>query len=199
ADRMRNLQIDAKHEFEQEKGAVIEELQRDEDQPWDLEHKAMMPLLFGKNAPYGHPVIGEREHVRGATAAVIKGFYDKWYYPNNAALVGCGGFDPDKALAKIKHLFGPIPKAELPPRNPAVETIRKAPVRHEFDSKFEVPRMVMGFNAVHKGDAADYALDVVQTLLTGGKTGRLYRKLVQGEEIASEVESFNSAGRYPGW
>src|SRR5262249_14418497 len=57
ADRMRNLRIDAKHEFEQEKGAVISELEGDEDNPWDLEYKAIVPLLFGKTAPYGHPVI----------------------------------------------------------------------------------------------------------------------------------------------
>src|SRR5207244_6453117 len=72
ADRMRNLRIDAKHEFEQEKGAVIEELQRNEDEPWDLEQKAILPLLF-ETGPYGHPVIGERVHVREATAEVIKG------------------------------------------------------------------------------------------------------------------------------
>src|SRR4051812_12734245 len=87
ADRLRNLRIDARHEFEQKKGAVIEELKRNEDEPWDLEEKAILPLLFGKDGPYGHPIIGERQHVRGATAAVIKGHYDRWYYPNNAALV----------------------------------------------------------------------------------------------------------------
>src|SRR2546423_1778622 len=78
-------------EFEQEKGAVINELLRDEDEPWDLEQKAILPLLFGKTAPYGHPVIGEEEHVKGATAAVIKAHYDKWYHPNNASLVIVGG------------------------------------------------------------------------------------------------------------
>src|SRR5438105_3493759 len=82
ADRMRNLRIDAKHEFEQEKGAVISELERNEDEPWDLELKAILPLLYGKSSPYGHPVIGEREHVRGATAKIIKTHYDKWYDPN---------------------------------------------------------------------------------------------------------------------
>src|SRR5262249_4876548 len=43
ADRMRNLRIDSKHEFEQEKGAVISELDMNEDQPWDLEHKVLLP------------------------------------------------------------------------------------------------------------------------------------------------------------
>src|SRR5438477_2040913 len=75
ADRMQNLRIDEKHEFQQEKGAVISELSRNEDQPWDLEQKAIVPLLFGKGGPYGHPVIGEREHVHGATAKIIKSHY----------------------------------------------------------------------------------------------------------------------------
>src|SRR5262249_14601549 len=60
ADRMRNLRIDEKHEFEQEKGAVIAELERNEDSPWDLEFKEIVPRLFGRTNPYGHPVIGER-------------------------------------------------------------------------------------------------------------------------------------------
>src|SRR5713226_3957224 len=68
ADRMRNLRIDTKHEFEQEKGAVIAELDQNEDEPWDLENKALMPLLYGEETPYGHPVIGEKAHVRAATA-----------------------------------------------------------------------------------------------------------------------------------
>ena len=107
---MRNTRIDEKHEFEQEKGAVIAELKGNEDQPWDLEYKAILPLLFPKDSPYSHPVIGEEEHVRAATAEIIKRHYDKWYHPNNAALVIVGGFDPDEALAKIKKLFGADPE-----------------------------------------------------------------------------------------
>ncbi|HMC65163.1 MAG TPA: insulinase family protein, partial [Gemmataceae bacterium] len=199
ADRMRNLRIDAKHEFEQEKGAVISELERDEDRHWDLESKAILPLLFGKTAPYGHPVIGERRHVRGATAAIIKAHYDKWYYPNNAALVVCGGFDSDKALAKIKKLFGPIPRAELPERKPVAAVERKGPVLKEIPSKFDVPRLLLGFNTVRTGEPDFYPLEVLQAVLAGGKTSRLYQKLIEEAEIANSVEAGNSAGRYPGW
>ena len=199
ADRMRNLQIDVKHEFEQEKGAVIEELQRNEDMPWDLEQKAILPLLFGPTHPYGHPVIGERQHVRAATAEVIKAHYNKWYYPNNAVVVVCGGFDPDKALARIQELFGPIPRGKLPERKAAREPERREPVEKEIPCKFEVARMVMGFNTVRTGDSGYYGLEVVQALLSGGKTSRLYKKLVEGEEIAGSVDCSNSTGRYPGW
>ena len=153
ADRMRNLRIDEKHEFQQEKGAVISELAGNEDEPWDLEQKALLPLLYGEKTPYGHPVIGETAHVRSATAQIIKSHYDKWYHPNNAVLVMVGGFDPDQALAKIKESFGSIPKADLPPRPTAPRSSAK-PVSKR-SSKFEVDRLLVGFNTVKIGDPED--------------------------------------------
>jgi zinc protease len=137
--------------------------------------------------------------VRAATAEIIKRHYDKWYHPNNAVLVVCGGFDADKVFAKIKELFGPIPKQELPARKTAPEVVRKAPVNHQFKSKFEVPRMMLGFNSVKTGDPDFYALEVAQGVLSGGKTSRLYKKLIEGEEIATSADASNSTGRYPGW
>jgi zinc protease len=198
ADRMQNLRIDTKHEFEQEKGAVVAELDAGEDSPWDLEQKTILPILFGKG-PYGHPVIGEREHVRGATAKIIKSHYDAWYHPNNAVLVLVGGFDADKAMAKIETLFGPIPSAQLPPRKPEVAIAREKPVHKDIVSKFQSPRMLMGFNTVRSGGPGFYALEVIQDILTGGKTGRLYTKLVDELALASGVSASNQSGRYAGW
>lgn len=199
ADRMQNLVIDKAHEFEMEKGAVIEELKRNEDEPWDLELKAVLPMLFGSKEPYGHPVIGEEEHVRAATAKIIKGYYDKWYHPNNAALVICGGFDPDKAIARVKELLGPIPSVKLPERKKADAVTRENPVRKEIPSKFEVARLLLGFNTIRTGEPDYYALEVLDAILSGGKTSRLYRKLIEEERIANTVGTSNSTGRYPGW
>ncbi len=200
ADRMRNTRIDAKHEFEQEKGAVIAELNRNEDRPWDLEFKAILPLLFGAKSPYGHPVIGEKKHVASATAEIIRRYYDRWYHPNNAALVVVGGFDEKEALEKIRKLFGSIPKAELPERKPGVaQPERKETVRKKMASRFEAPRLALGFNSVTIGAEDSYALDIIQSVLGGGKTSRLYRKLVDGERLASSVSASHLPGRYPGW
>jgi zinc protease len=200
ADRMRNLRIDKKHEFEEEKGNVISELNHNEDSPYDLESKTILPLLFPKDSPYSHPVIGVTEHVRGATAEIIKKHYDKWYHPNNASLVIVGEFDAEEALTRIKKLFGPIPKAELPPRKPATFfKDRAGPVHKEFESKFDTARMLMGFNTVAVGTPDDPLLDVVQDLLADGRTSRLYTKLVEVERIASSVNVSNNSGRYPGW
>ncbi|MSR32405.1 MAG: insulinase family protein [Gemmataceae bacterium] len=199
ADRMRNLRIDERHEFQQEKGAVIEELRRNEDAPWDLEYKAILPKLFGAKAPYGHPVIGQTAHVRGATADTIKRHYDRWYHPNNACLVVCGGFDPDSAMEKIRRLFGPIPKGTLSERKAHIPPTRQDLERLQMTSRFEVNRLLIGFNTVDFVHADGPALTVLEAVLSDGKTSRLYRKLIEGEEIASEAAAESSLGRYPGW
>jgi zinc protease len=199
AERMRQLRIDDRHEFQQEKGAVINELARNEDEPWDLEQKALLPLLFGKTAPYGHSVIGEREHVLAASAADIKAHYDRWYHPNNAVLVIAGGFEPEKALQLVHQHFAAIPAGTLPPRKSVPTEKPKRPARLELVSKFDSPRLLMGFTCVRQNDPDDPVLDVVHSLLVGGRTGRLYRRLVEGERVATSVGASNNTGRYPGW
>ena len=57
----------------------------------------------------------------------------------------------------------------------------------------------MGFTTVRTGTPDDAVLDVIQAILTGGRTGRLYKKLVEGEEVAADVSANNNSGRYPGW
>ncbi len=200
AERMRNTKVDTKHEFEQEKGAVIAELKKGEDGPWDLEYKAILPLLYPEKDPYSHPVIGEEKHVRGATAEIITRYYNQWYHPNNAALVIVGGFDPDDALKTVKELFEKIPKADLPKRKvPLSGKPRTAPVRKEMVSKFDVARLMIGYNTVKVGDPDDYVLDVIDDVLSNGRTSRLYKRLVEGEELANGVATQNNAGRHPGW
>jgi zinc protease len=199
ADRMRNLRIDEKHEFQQEKGAVIAELDGNEDNPFELELKAILPRLFGADSPYGHPVIGERLHVRRATAEGIKEYYDRWYHPNNAVLVIAGGFDPDRALRLVREKFGPIPAGTLPERKKARANSRTRPDRFEFESKFDVPRFVIGYNTVAVGHADEPALAVLASALTGGKSSRLYRTLVEDKRVVSAVSAGSQVGRYPGW
>ena len=200
ADRMRQTRIDDKHEFQQEKGAVISELKGGEDRPGELEYKAILPLLFPKDSPYAHPVIGEEKHVRAATAEIILRHYNKWYHPNNASVIIAGGFDPKEAVELVTKLFGKIPKSELPERKPTPKAaVREKLVRKEFTSKFDVARCTIGFNGAKIGDPDDYVLDVLSTVLSTGKTSRLHKRLVEGELLVNGISSGNNAGRYPGW
>lgn len=200
SQRMRGLRIDDKHEFQQEKGAVISELNGNEDRPGDLENKLLLPMLFGPSTPYGHPIIGEKKHVESATAEIIKKHYDRWYHPNNAALVVVGGFDEADAIASIRKLFGPIPKGELPARKPMPELKpRTELVRKTFTSKFATGRLFYGYNTVDERHADAVPLDIVAHLLAGGRTSRLYVRLIEEDGSATGIESTHMPGRYPGW
>src|SRR5438128_743132 len=66
-------------------------------------------------------------------------------------------------------------------------------------SKFEVARLLMGYNAVAMTHADYPALSVLEGVLSSGKTCRLYKKLIEGEELASSVSCSNQGGRFPGW
>src|SRR5205814_2008555 len=90
-------------------------------------------------------------------------------------------------------------KVKLPERKAAPEAKRAKPIVFEMESKFEIPRLLEGYNTVTSGHADSAALTVLETILSGGKTSRLYTKLIEGERLAAAVSASNSAGRYPGW
>ena len=166
ADRMRNLRIDARTtNSSRRRGPSLTSCSAMRTSPWDLEQKAILPLLFGKTAPYGHPVIGEREHVMGATAAIIKGHYDKWYHPNNASLIIVGGIDPEAALKEVKKRFADIPRPSAASAQPEPKELPKRPAEMTMESKFEAPRLLMGFTTVRTGTPDDVVLDIIQAIL----------------------------------
>src|SRR5204863_1236119 len=108
-------------------------------------------------------------------------------HPNNAALVVVGGIEPAAALAKIKDKLGKIPPGKLPERKIWTTSYPPRPARTEFPSKFPTPRMLLGYLTVVDGHADEAPLDVAATLLAGGKTSRLYKKLVLEERLALDV------------
>src|SRR5690606_18380159 len=101
-------------------------------------------------------------------------------------------------------LFEPIPAGELLARKafPPIPH-RQQSARKEFPSKFDVARMVIGFNGVTATDPDAHVLDVIEDILSRGKTSRLYRRLVEGDRLAGDVGAINYAGkyagRYPSW
>ncbi len=110
----------------------------------------------------------------------------------------CGGFDPDKAMAKVKELFGPIPRAELPERKKIPTEKPQRPARVTMDSKFAVPRLALAWNTVDsKSD--DYPVLSVLEALLNGRTSRLYKTLIEGNAVCSSVSASHNSGRYPGW
>ncbi len=115
-------------------------------------------------------------------------------------LVIAGGFDADEAMALVKAKFGPIPKGELPARKPAPKAEPRTEVaRAKMTSRFESPRLLMGFNTVAETHADSPVLDVITLVLGEGKICRLQKRLIEKDGTCNGVDVSHVSGRYPGW
>ncbi|HEX7341045.1 MAG TPA: pitrilysin family protein [Rhodanobacteraceae bacterium] len=116
--RMRGALL-TKKDWSLEKGAIEQEVSRDISSPDELAYQQAQKIVFAGTG-YAAGALGTRPSFDKTTHAILEGFYNKWYQPNNALLVVAGDVDPEATLTKIKQLFGDIPRAELPTRKPAV-------------------------------------------------------------------------------
>ncbi|HJU26289.1 MAG TPA: pitrilysin family protein, partial [Rhodanobacteraceae bacterium] len=114
--RMRGAGLTDK-DWDLEKGAIEQEVSRDISQPDYLAFEQAEELLYSGTG-YAEDALGSRPSFDKTTGKVLQKFYNQWYVPNNAILVIVGDVDPGATLAKVKDLFGPIPKGMVPERSP---------------------------------------------------------------------------------
>jgi zinc protease len=112
ADRMRDI-LDAQSQWENERGAIEQEVLRDESAPGaDFFREAEARLMAG--TPYEHAGVGTRAAFDRLTGPQLKAFYERWYAPNNALLVLAGDIDLERTLADIRTYFDAIPQRSVP-------------------------------------------------------------------------------------
>ncbi|MEC9354598.1 MAG: insulinase family protein, partial [Gemmatimonadota bacterium] len=119
------------------------------------------------------------------------------YGPNNAIVGIVGDLDPDQIEAWARKYFSPIPTAELPPAVTVVEPpqIEERRTELEFDAQ---PRLQIGWHVPAGTDPDAPSLAILSSLLTGGRTSRLYRRLVLESRVTTAVFSSLGPGtRYP--
>ena len=177
ADRMRNLLLDAA-EIDSERKVVMEERRmRSEDDPDGLVYEAMNSLAF-KAHPYRWPIIGWMSDIARINPAELRAFYDTYYVPNNAILVIAGDVRPAAALALARRHFGGIPRGAPPPSVTAVEPPqideRRLLVRKEGA---QLPIVNIAWHVPNHRAADAPALELLSTLLSSGRSSRLYRRL----------------------
>jgi zinc protease len=114
--RMRGAQLTDK-DWGLEKGAIEQEVSRDISDPGYLAFERAEKILYAGTG-YAEDALGTRPSFDKTTGAILQKFYNHWYVPNNAILVIAGDVDPQATLARVKELFGPIAKGEVPVRAP---------------------------------------------------------------------------------
>jgi predicted Zn-dependent peptidase len=148
--------------------------------------------------PYRRPVIGWDGDVRFLRAPEAARFFRTWYAPNNTVLAAVGDVDPPAFLALVRAAFGPIPAQQLPTAVPTEEPQQQGERRVTLVSDAR-PELMIGYHKPTLPTFEDYAFDLIDGLLTGGRTSRLHRRLVEEQQVAVQVGSVNGlpGGRYP--
>jgi zinc protease len=201
ADRMRNLTLDPK-EFKKEIQVVMEERRmRTEDKPEGKLFEQFNSTAYRVH-PYGNPIIGWMEDLKGLTVDDVAKWYRRWYAPNNATLVVVGDVEPKEVLALAKKYFGPVPRQELKPSNLPAEPPQTETRRVVVKEPATVPSIILGYHVPVLGQAKPkwepYALEVLAGILDGGKSARFSTELVRNLRIASSAGAgYDAVSRAP--
>ncbi|MBE0619081.1 MAG: insulinase family protein [Burkholderiales bacterium] len=177
--RMRDV-LDSKEDWEHERGAIEQEVAQDLSSPEYVLYTKLRAALFD-GSTYAHDALGTRASFDATTAAMLKGFHDRWYVPNNAILVIVGNVDPQATLAKVERLFGPIPAKTLPAR-PAVALAPVAPQSLHLDSDLPYGLQVIALRLPGL-ESADFAAAEVLVDVLNSQRGDLYGLVPQGKAL----------------
>jgi len=195
ADRLINPVF---RDFYTERDVILEEWrQRTEASPDGKLYEAFMKTVYQVH-PYGVPVIGLRRDIMFMSPSAIRHIHQKYLSPENIIIAVVGDIDTKATLRLIDRYFGRIPKANLQSVSVPAEPRQTGERRVEvlFDAN---PSMIIGYHKPTAPAAEDYAFDVLETILSKGRTSRLYSKLVLKMQIADSVSVHNGlpAARYP--
>jgi zinc protease len=188
ADRMQGLVLD-RPELTTEREVVKEERRlRTEDDP----QGALVEALFAQayfSHPYHWPVIGWFGDLDAMTLDDLQRHYDTYYSPNNATLIVVGDINADGLLPTIKQLFEPIPRGPEPKPIATIEPEQKGERRFLLKREAQVPFVMIGYRVPNFTSEDSYALDILDSILSHGKSARLYQSLVYEQKSALAVGS----------
>ncbi|MDR2908113.1 MAG: insulinase family protein, partial [Bacteroidales bacterium] len=145
-----------------------------------------------KTHPYRWMTIGSMEHLDAATLDEFKNFFTKFYVPNNAVLVVAGDFETADAKKWVDMYFKDIPKGAPITRNLYTEEPIISEIRTSFeDPNIQIPALLAAYRTPPMKDRDAYVLNMISSILTDGKSSRLYSKLVDKEKTALEIQALN--------
>ena len=192
SDRMQNAVL---REFYSERDVVREERRmRYDDKPTGRFFETLNSMIY-EAFPYRVPTIGWPSDIMNLTREMADEHYRKYYKPRNAILVLAGDLDTASTMQMVKKYFGNIPAGEaFPPLTirdpePAGEkrlTVTRPDAPNLFTLVFKTPEV---------GDRSLYALDIAEGVLNG-RSGRLYKRLVEKDKLAASVSASNSPNKY---
>jgi len=158
-----------------------------ENAPYGIVEEGIFHLLYPKGHPYYGEIIGSHEDIQSAKLGDVRNFFKLYYAPNNASLAIVGDFQPEHARDLVEKYFGPLKRGENVPRiaakTPPITSERRAVIQDNV----QLPRVYESWLTSPIFKPGDAEADLTATVLGGGKSSRLYKKLVYEKQIALDV------------
>ncbi len=170
-------------EWKQERGAIEQEVSRDLSSPT---YKVIARLQAGMftGTPYQYDALGTKASFDATTGATLRDYYTKWYSPSNSILVIVGNVEPAATMARVRELFGSIPKRATPPR-PAVKL---QPIKSDsftVDSNLPYTLAVIGYR-MPGFKSKDYAAFQVLSDVLSSQRADLYGMVPAGKALGTQ-------------
>nr|BCW99970.1 MAG: zinc protease [Bacteroidota bacterium] len=199
ADRMRMLDFSEENLANQR--AVVQEEYRQSylNRPYGQAYLRILPLAFRVH-PYRWPTIGMTlDHIAQATLDEVKAFFFRYYRPNNAALIIVGDIDREQTRKLVAQYFGDIPPGPEPERRYPPEPEQEEERTETFhDPASPLPALFYAYKIPGVRHPDYPALEFLSELLAGGKSSRLYRRLVYEKQVALNVGAYTLETIDPG-
>jgi zinc protease len=176
-----------------------EKRESNDNQPYGHTFTVISENLYPAGHPYSWDVIGSLEDLDNATLEDVKGFYRRWYVPNNVTLVIAGDFDPAQARRWVEKYFAEIPRGAPVPAMQARPAGLAASKRLFHEDNFaQLPQLTLSWPTVPAYHSDSYPLQILFDLLRDGKKSPLSAVLVDEEKLTGEVSAFPYPGKIAG-
>src|SRR5690606_38274505 len=189
SERMLHAKIDTVGENTQRAVVKEERRQRYENQPYGTNAPDVLKRTFQIH-PYRWTPIGSMDHLNAATLDEFMDFYHTFYVPNNAVLTIAGDLDYDQTEKWVRAYFSEIPRGTNPiPRPSVTESKRNKEIRDIVYDNIQLPAVIQAYNLPPLNHPDSYALGMLSTYLTGGKSSLLTKELVDNQQKALAVSA----------
>jgi zinc protease len=170
-----------------QRDVVRNERRQGENSPYGLVEEAVYHQLFPKTHPYYANVIGSHADIESARLKDVREFFKTYYAPNNASLAIVGDINKAQAKALVEKYFGPIAAGPPVPKLNVTTPPVTAERREVVTDQVELPRVYMAWLTDPIYKPGDAEADLLAMILGGGKSSRLYKRLVYERQIAQDV------------
>jgi predicted Zn-dependent peptidase len=173
-------------DIEKEKGVILEELKMDADNPEYLVHE-IFSANFWKDHPIGKPILGTKDTIVAFDRDTVAGYYSTYYVPSNFTITAAGHLTHEQLVGLAQERFGDLapsqnPQSDLPPVTHARIAIRNK-------KALEQVHLCMGVPSYPLSHESRFACYVLNTILGGGMSSRLFQNIREKQGLAYSVFS----------